>query len=474
MAQAKRGLRTACAAIAITAAAGLPAAACAQDSVVGQGPDTPLDLPGDVEVAAPRIGTGSLALPRGDVIGFDESDRTATSGRGGLGTTVLARARPAYNPTPHAVGNFSFFPALTADIGYNSNVYVQQRGSDDAFGDLRAAAALNSNWGRHALSVEGFVNERAYTKYDTDSGLTYRVRGKGVYEVTTGLKINARVNQERSFARRTGTGEFLRTRKPVRFDLTSLQLGAVQDLNHFTMKLDGLIARYDYHNAETPEGEFLSQQYRDSTNYTFGGEVDWRPGAGPALFVNLIEDIRRYRVPFFFDRDTNSTEILGGVSSEITPLLRGRIGAGYLRVDFKDPAVRSRGAVTFDADLDYLVTELTTVKLTARRYLQNVASPRAPAGFGTEATLGVDHELLRNLILSTAISYRKTSYLEIDTNSSSFGISGNALWLIGPKLRANLSAEYVNRRGRIDGLGTVLNGGSFSQLTTSVGLTFTP
>ncbi|RYZ41645.1 MAG: hypothetical protein EOP49_28790, partial [Sphingobacteriales bacterium] len=55
--------------------------------------------------------------------------------------------------------------------------------------------------------------------------------------------------------------------------------------------------------------------------------------------------MRRFRLPRGpILRDADGIEVLGGVSSEITPLLRGRLGLGYIYADFKDPNIESRGA----------------------------------------------------------------------------------------------------------------------------------
>ena len=461
----------------------IPGVVTAQDQVADGTPAilsetapqaTPLTLPGGDRSDAPAIGTGSLALPRGDVIGFRNDSVLPSAKRTVNGVTVAARSRPEFDPSGIQLGSFTLFPALTARGGYDSNVYVQQDGVSDAYGILRADVALKSNWGRNSLSFDGYVNERAYSKFVTESGITYRGRVRSRYDIAEDSAISADVQHERAFVRRGGTGDLILTRQPVRYTLTSGQLSGTKEFGHLTTQLTGFAGRYNYEDAERPTGEPVDQQYRDYSLYRGSAELGYRTGAGPIFFLSATGDIRRFRLPRGpILRDADGIEVLGGVSSEITPLLRGRLGLGYIYADFKDPNIESRGALGFQADLDYLVTELTTVKFSAQRYFQNVAAAVSPAALATEFDIGVDHELLRNVILSTSLSYRQSKFVILDTTSKGYGIEGGVRWLVSKHLRADASASYRNRKGNGEILG-IPAARTFNQLQATFGFTITP
>jgi hypothetical protein len=394
----------------------------------------------------PVLGVSRLSLPRDwaeeEVLEARERDYVYR------GVSVMMRKRPDYDPAGFRLGSFTLFPQLSARAGYDSNVFSQDDEKRDVVGTARATAELKSNWGRHALNLLGWVDERAYGKYTTESGITYRLRGDGRLDIGRDGNLTAKVGHERVFVRRGNTGELITTRRPARYWLTDGELVYQQMFGRLRTTLGGYAGRYDYQNAQTPGGAPLDLQYRDYALYRGMAEIGYASPAGPVLFVSAMGELRRFRVasaPIL--RDSDSYELLGGVQGAVTPLIRGRAAFGYLRADFKDPGVRSRGIFSFDVDLDYLVTELTTVRASGRRYYQNIAAATSPAGLNTDLRLGADHELLRNLILSASASYRATRYVELGTRAHSVGVDGGARWLLNRNLRATLDLGYRQRSG---------------------------
>lgn len=427
--------------------------------------------PGELPAASDRadaapVGIRSLQLPQGETRGTDpvRVGPDLVEGR-----TVLARRRSEYDPVGVQVGSFRLRPSVQARAGYDGNVYAQPDGVSDAYGVLRAAASLRSEWARHAVSLDGFVNELAYASSPTEDALTYRAHALGRLDIGPRSTLGLELNQERAVVRRGATAEVLRTRRPTRYQLSSANLNFQQGLNRLQASVTGYVGRYNYENARTPDGEPLNFGYRDYDLYRAQVELGYASGAGPLLFVSATEDLRRYRVNAApLDRNSDITELLAGVASEITPLIRGRLGIGYVRANFKDQSIKSRGSFSFDADLDYLVTELTTVTFSARRYFTNVSARNSPSGLATQVELGADHELLRNLILSASASYRRTSYVATDTHSSSYELDGGARYYLSRQLRADFVVGYRDRKGRPRPVPV-----DFGEVEGSVGLTFT-
>ncbi|RYF07745.1 MAG: hypothetical protein EOO77_25595, partial [Oxalobacteraceae bacterium] len=219
-------------------------------------------------------------------------------------------------------------------------------------------------------------------------------------------------------------------------------------------------------------GTPFSQRFRTYDLYRGSFQVGYALDAGPVVFVRGIADTRRYRFSAPpIDRDSNTIEVLAGLSSDITPLLRGRIAVGYISADFKQPNIPNRGAPSFDIDLDYLATELTTVHLSGRRYFQNVSLADSPGVLSTEAVIGADHELLRNLIVSGEILYRQTDFIASTSNGSALGAEGRGQFFVNRRLRLNGAIGYsYNRRSGFAADGQVLNNSGQAQAT--IGLSF--
>ncbi|PAX06348.1 outer membrane beta-barrel protein [Sphingomonas lenta] len=468
-----RPLPTLAALLATTAAV---APAHAQEAGAGARAEAaaPLQLPGPGEVAAPedRAGIPSLRLPRTDSASERDRAAEAVAPRAATrvrGVTVAQRARPDFDPVGVRLGGMVLLPEVAARAAYDGNVFGQPNGVNDVFGTVRAAATLRSEWSRHQAVIDGFVARREYATFGTESATTYRLNARSRLDIDGETSATTEVSRERVLLLRNTLTEVLPTRRPVRYDLTAASFGLRRDLGRFRANAIGYVARYDFVDAERPDGSPLSQRFRSYDLYRGSVQLGYASGAGPVLYVQGIVDLRRYNVPAPpIDRDSDGYEVLAGITSDITPLLRGRLAVGYVHADFKDPTVESRGAFGFDVDLDYLVTELTTVRLSARRYLQNIALAASPGGLNTDAALGADHELLRNLIVSGNLLYGRTSVIRTGGQGTRLGAEARARLFINRRLRVDGDVAYF----RGSGSGVVDRGGGFNEVRGSAGISF--
>ena len=418
-----------------------------------------LEAPPIRSEAAP-VGIRSLQLPDGDTSG-------PPRGGEGSGRTVISRRRPDYDPIGLQLGSFRLLPSVQMRGGYDGNVFAQPGASSDVYGALLGQALLNSQWNRNEVSLDAFVSERVYADSPSENGFTYRAHGLGRLDIARQSSLSLDLNQERVFLRRGATAEILTTRRPTRYQLSSAALTYRQGFNRLSADVSTYYGHYNYENAETPGGAPLDFSFRDYDLYRGGVELRYATGGGPIFFASATADLRRYNTRGLVARDSNGVEVLAGVTGEISPLIRGRLGIGYIQTDFSDPSINSRGRISFDVNLNYLITELTTINLSGRRYFSNVSVINAPSGLTTEVSLGADHELLRNLVLSASTTYRQTDYVSIDAQAHSWALGGGARLLLTRQIRADATVEYRDRKGRPRLLPV-----DYSEVEASVGITF--
>jgi hypothetical protein len=138
-----------------------------------------------------------------------------------------------------------------------------------------------------------------------------------------------------------------------------------------------------------------------------------------------------------FDRNSQGFETVAGLSIDLGGVTRADIFAGYLTQYYQDPAFDNVSGPSFGGSLTWNVTGITTVTATVTRTLQETTTAGASGYFATDAVLNVDHELLRNLILSAFGGYGNRDYEGISRNDD--------VWIAGA------GAEYLmNRYMEID------------------------
>lgn len=385
------------------------------------------------------------------------------------GTTVNERARPDYDPAGLKVGGFTLFPEIGARAYATSNVYRQASGRSDIYGTVRGAVVGRSDWARHQLILSGNVDQSVYSKFSTEDATTYGVSGDGRIDIDNLSSIGIGASFSHDIVDRGASTEVLQTRKPVRSDRIGVTVGLTRQFGRLNATVGGEYVKLDFEDAQAPDGSFLSQQYRNFSEYTAKGRLGYNFVAGREVYASLTYSARDFPnpVPDERVRDVKQWEALAGLASEITPLLRGHIGFGYVVGDFTDPETPTRRGLAVDAALTYLYSELTTFTLTARRTLRNASLLRAPAAMVTGGQLRVDHELLRNVIVSARGGYEQASYIDQDSKASVWNAGVSARWLVNRNLRVTGDVSYRDRG--VDGLPVVT---TYSAITGSIGVSW--
>jgi hypothetical protein len=349
------------------------------------------------------------------------------------------------DPVGSRLAGFRLDAAASLQGGLDTNVYRVTDSPSDVFALGEAQASLRSDWNRHALEIQGNLRHREYSSETLRNLTTYGFEAQGELDISPQARINGEISHRRDARDQFSTEEIALVLRPVRFDETSAGLQGRYESGRFVLSANTAYSRVDYEPSATLDGVLRDLRDRDYNSYVAGGQVGYRFGAGAVAFVSASNEWRRYSIDATPRRDSDALEVLAGVESEITPLLFGRVAVGFLRTTFSDPSVASRNSFAIDTQLDYLVTELTTVHLTARRTLRDAALLTAPATLVTNVRLSADHELLRNLIVTPQVSYESADYVGTEQSAELFGGGVDARWLINRRLRANVSLNYRSR-----------------------------
>lgn len=364
--------------------------------------------------------------------------------------SVADRERPEYAPIGGRLGSFILYPEFSLQGTATDNVFANSLNTHgDVYLDARAEARLQSLWSRHALAATAYVDQTAHARYPQEDTTQYGGSLGGTLNVSRRTIVALRVDGGRRTSERTYFLNVPASREPVRYDRYSSEIVAAQEL--YPVKLIGSfsITRFDYLNARDSTGAVLDLQNRDYDRYLGALVAVYEVSSNVGLLARAEFGKSDYRLGANapsnggLARDSDSTRIEGGVTVGRPALLSGSVRAGYLQVRYDDPRYRGVSGPSFAADLLWNVTPLTSVRLAADRTTDEGGSIYI-AGYRTTAFGGtVDHELLRNLILTGRGSYAVSTPIDVTPGSpAGLGLTQKAREAI-----AGADARYlVSRR----------------------------
>jgi hypothetical protein len=110
-------------------------------------------------------------------------------------------------------------------------------------------------------------------------------------------------------------------------------------------------------------------------------------------------------------RDSDGAYVKGGTTFEVSRMLTGDAAVGWITRTYNDPKLKDINGVTFDASLLWLMSGLTTVKLTARTTVDESTVVGVSGVFTREVALQIDHAFRRWLIATMRFARASDEYV---------------------------------------------------------------
>lgn len=371
------------------------------------------------------------------------------------GQSVADRARPDYDSIGTPVGSFNLYPSVTTSIDATDNYRASDTNREgDVFFTIQPQARLASDWGRHRVNANAYYARSFHIGKDSENISQYGASTSGVYDISRRTSLRADLSAARASESRTRLGAFRGSLEPVRYDSYQSGLAITQDFD--PLMLSGQISaeRVNYHDTPAVGGGFIDQDFRDLRVLTVGGSTRYDMRNGIGLLVSGQYSRNDYDFgpgsPGFnplvnVDRHSNGIRLQGGVSLELSKLIIGNIQIGYINRNYRDPRLRDSSGLSFDADVLWNVTGLTSVRFTARRSYEETSSQTIAGNRRNDFGVRVDHELYRNIILNADANYGTFSPDGPGVGGNEYSLGLGARYLINRRFTVTAGIRHSRR-----------------------------
>lgn len=383
---------------------------------------------------------------------------SATSFKRDKHTSVRQRPRPDYEAAGVRLGAFMAYPRLTAEVERNDNIYAVATAEEtDTIWRVKPELALRSNWSRHSLGAFASANVIRYSDFDTENAEEYTIGANGRLDIVRGASITGALQHQELVEPRSAPTSPAAVLAPIQYALTTGSLTGVKEFNRLrlTGKLESRL--YDYDDGRIAAGP-LDQDFRDRDEVYYGAKADYAVSPDTALYVALTGNTKRYDTlstggagGVDFSRDSDGFVLSVGADFELAQALRGQIDAGYMRQSYDDwenfGTLDSKSIDGFSTktQVEWFPTELTTVTFNGARSIEESVVSGSQGFISSNASLGVDHELLRNVLLSAQASYGKDAYEGIDREDKRSGAKASVAYLLNRRVGVFLTYTYLKQ-----------------------------
>jgi hypothetical protein len=362
---------------------------------------------------------------------------------------VRDRPHPDYEAMGLQAGGFTLYPKMDIIGEYTDNVFATATGAvDDVILRLRPEVAVATDWSRSSLTAYVRSTISQYAEYDSENTVDYDLGAAGRLDVSRAMNIVGGASFGHQSEPRTTASSQLQSEEPIEYDVTSGYVAATRTTGRVKLSGRADVRAFDYEDGHTAAGVVVDQDDRDRTNTSFTGRVDVALSPATALFVQATANDRDYDLPSTLTtaaRDSSGFEVLAGANFELGAVARGEVAAGYIEQNFDESVYKDLGGFGARVSLEWFPTQLTTVTLTGARTIEDSAIAGSGGYVSTNAAVQVDHEFMRNVILSGQVSYGNDDYDGIDRTDNRFAAQASATYLISRHLGASLAVSHYEQ-----------------------------
>jgi len=410
----------------------------AQTPGASSGPSSPGDRPSE-----PR------APAAGESFGVDLSTSINSSFARDRNVGVTERPHEGYEAKGIRLGGFLAYPKVTAEARHSDNIYATETQKvGDTIWMVTPEIDLVSNWPRHAVNAYARAAFNRYTKATDENTSDYAVGVSGRADLLRFSNVTANVDWSRLTEPRTSPNSIGVAAKPVRYDLGVVGLRGQHEVNRLRLSGGYNLQHFTYSNPPRIGSGVVDQSFRDRDIHLLTGRVDYAVSPATSWFVEMDANSRNYKHVAVGDVGRNSAGVqaLGGVNFEISALLRGELGLGYLRQTFDDSRLKAVKGFGARSKIEWFPTQLTTVTLEGARTVEDSAVAGSGAYVASHGELRVDHELLRNLLLAAKGGFGVDRYKDINRTDNRVSAGFSATYLLNRAFGLTGSYNFDKRK----------------------------
>ncbi len=316
------------------------------------------------------------------------------------GVTVATRQHPEYDAQGVRLGNFLITPVLQESVGYDDNVTGTRDAHGSALIETNASVNAAGGWSdthfAGALSVDDFEypeqSNQGFTNWTAAIGGSHDFGRDTLSIGYTHLNLNQTPRDL----------DVPGLNQTIAYRVDDLRANYHVDLGRFFIQPGIGVSYYNFDNGTVGGQEYL-QTYRDRVTISpeLVGSYEFATRRRIVVIVRDTQSDFDQSPPGQPRQNFNDASVLGGVAYDADGIIGFRLLAGYEERGFAaSAAYRSVQAPIVEGAVTWTPTGLTTVTGSAARYIEDSAAEATVGYTETALKLQVDHEYLRNVILS--------------------------------------------------------------------------
>jgi len=364
----------------------------------------------------------------------------------GLTETVMERSRPKLDARGIRLGAFQVLPTVGVGLLSDDNIFAENDNKvDDLITLTTPEVILAAEWSRAELELGGNLTAGRYKDVGTEDYDDWQIWGDLSLKLGRG-QMTAKARREDLHEKRTSADDS-RGIRPTLFKRENYSLDYRNRPGRFEWRAELGQRLMNYDDTQTLTGpESNKDRDREHNNLRIRVGYGESQRFQPFARIDLIEVSYDQTIDNDgFQRSSEGYEIVGGTTIDISGRTFGDVFVGYVRRNYDDSRFRRVDGPIFGGEVTWNISGLTTLNFSASRLIKSTTIVGAAGIFDTGFGFKVDHELLRNLILSFDIVANNENFEGIDRSDDIFRTGLEGIYMMNRYLQLRFGFTFLSR-----------------------------
>ena len=363
--------------------------------------------------------------------------------------SVLERQRDEYVSPGRRSGVFFVRPSVEVGLEANNNIFATGADEEsDLIARLAPEIEIESAWSVHEFVAMAQAERLEYIDFSDESVWNLDGAAGVRLDIVRGSYLEGGLRLSSLHEPRTSAGLARQAAEPIQFDVAQFDIGATHTRGRIRLFAGADFTTLDYDDVALFAGGVGDQDFRDRDEQAFTVRADAAISPDTALFARARINARDYDLAppdVAFERSSEGYTIDVGADFDVGGVARGEVAIGYTEQDYDSALLPDVDGLSVQAAVEWFPTQLTTISVEALRTIRDAAIIGSGAYVNTQASVRIDHELRRNLILSGVLARGEDDYQGVDRNDARWDAVASAIYLVSPQVGLRGSLRHVSK-----------------------------
>ncbi|MDR3483747.1 MAG: outer membrane beta-barrel protein [Bradyrhizobium sp.] len=361
-------------------------------------------------------------------------------------TPVKTRQQPGYEPIGIRAGSWMFTPSLISGGFYDSNVFSSDTlKRSDVAAVFEPSLRAHTLWEQHGIDLT--LDEQS-TVYRETPGLNQTnasLKGSAWFDIAHDLTLLTNFQIAHLNVAVGTLSSPSGAVQPTPYNLLSGDVTLRKQFNRLTTSIGFRTDSYDYGSTKAQNGSIIDESGLSGQIYSVHGRVDYALSPVFGWFTGVEGNQRDILGTPGQPLSSQGYRALSGITVELTHLITGEFGAGYVQQHFVDPTIGTIAGPSYRAILTWSPTRLLDVHFKAEQIVTEISDTSSSGVLADAMQLGFDYELRRNVILSLTGGYETDRFFGETRQDHVISTDARIKYLINRFAAISLYHQYLAR-----------------------------